>query len=175
MTHTSGHDDRNSDIRDAILKLLKQSPQTSLQLKEIHWRFSASIQSLRIRGHEISTSRGVDGVHIFTWTRFIERVRVTEEMELAYYLSPHWKVKRRQRLEFDHWCVHCKSIKRLEVHHWEYDLFNEGLEDLATYCESCHDWIHERQHVTTHFPHYVSAEIGARLTQLVDTRRKQSQ
>ena len=60
-----------------------------------------------------------------------------------YMLSPEWRRKREQRLEFDqHTCQGCGATSkqyRLEVHHLTYErLENELIEDLQTLCVLCH-------------------------------------
>lgn len=58
----------------------------------------------------------------------------------AYLKSPQWEVKRQLVLERDHYqCCFCGTDKNLQIHHKRYDnLGCEPLEDLATFCKSCH-------------------------------------
>lgn len=58
-----------------------------------------------------------------------------------YLASPKWAEKRRQVLERDGYaCQKCGKTKViLQVHHRTYErIFNEDLDDLVTWCKSCH-------------------------------------
>ena len=64
-----------------------------------------------------------------------------------YIASPHWALKRRQRLQLDGYrCQGCYSGTGLHVHHVSYDrLGHEDMADLITACGSCHRKIHSLQ------------------------------
>lgn len=67
----------------------------------------------------------------------------------AYYASPEWVTRRRDRLALDgHHCQLGQLLgwacdeTRLEVHHLTYDRFgHEEMDDLITLCEACHTLI----------------------------------
>ena len=144
---------------DHLLALLRRGPVSRPELIEFDHRFSASVNVLRDRGWHIEIA---DGVH--SLIGYSPRVRVTETMKEAYYKTQHWKDKRRERMSHDCFqCVNCRSKRELQVHHWVYDLFDEDLADLHTYCAKCHKRIHKCKNVTVHFPKYVSEAVAKRL------------
>ena len=60
-----------------------------------------------------------------------------------YINSDSWKLKCQEVLRRDNYkCRGCGKDKNLTTHHITYEhLFNEPLEDLITFCKSCHDAI----------------------------------
>ncbi len=147
-----------------FLRRLKQGPVRRTDLIAMNHRFSAFVKDLRLKGHTIDRVTDEGREDLYVWRRFVPQIRVTPEMQTAYYRTEHWKRTRAVRLKFDdHKCCHCKSLCVLQVHHWHYDLFAEAIEDLTTLCRTCHARIHETQLVTVHFPRYVPQEIGKRL------------
>lgn len=149
---------------ERLLRRLKQGPVHRTDLIAMNHRFSAVVKDLRLRGHTIDRVREEGREDLYIWRSFVPQMRVTPEMQDAYYRTEHWRLKRAVRLEFDdHKCCHCKSLRGLQVHHWHYDLFAEVIEDLTTLCRTCHARIHENQLVIVHFPRYVPQEIGKRL------------
>ena len=158
---------------DCCLDVLRVGPATTEQLiGTVGHRFSTYIDQLRKRGYEIETVDLKDGTgnwsHRITGYPPVERVRVTPEMQSAYYDGDHWRAVRRDRLEFDNnRCCHCHCpVPPLQVHHWRYDLFAEKRADLMTLCEPCHQDIHATENVNVHFPRFVDAEIAERLQAL---------
>lgn len=148
-----------------LLELLQERPRTSAELIVDHGhRFSASKRVLVEQGYDIRGDKTIDGDILWSLVRHDPRVEVTEEMKAAYYSTPHWKTTRSARLAMDrNTCVFCGLGLTLQVHHWRYDLFAEQLHDLSTVCRQCHEWIHENENITIHFPHYVTPEIAARI------------
>ena len=148
---------------DELLHMLQEAGVVGIRqpvLKKWNHRFSGPVNKLRDRGwHIVCTDnvyRVVGGGE--------GRVRVTDAMKAAYYLTDHWRAKRLERLEFDGFrCTQCKCRTDLHVHHWAYDLFDEAIEDLSTFCKTCHERMHEYGNVNVHFPRYVTAEIAGRL------------
>ena len=58
-----------------------------------------------------------------------------------YLRSNHWKETRKRALErAGNQCSICRSTKRLNVHHNNYDRLGKELDtDLTVLCEKCHD------------------------------------
>jgi 5-methylcytosine-specific restriction endonuclease McrA len=150
---------------DRMLEHLGRGAATASELVEnIGHRFASSIHVLRQRGYVISTQKNGNGEYVYSLGQRVLMVEVTDEMKAAYYQTEHWKAKRRERREFDeHRCCHCRSTQSLEVHHWNYDLFQEDLSDLATLCSVCHERIHNNANIRIHFPKTVLPEIAAML------------
>lgn len=63
-----------------------------------------------------------------------------QERYEAYLRSATWRKKRHEVMDRDdHCCQKCGSGWDLQVHHLTYrNLFDEPLEDLVTWCKSCH-------------------------------------
>ncbi|MDF1852972.1 MAG: HNH endonuclease signature motif containing protein [Verrucomicrobiales bacterium] len=75
-------------------------------------------------------------------------ISTTTAMRDAYYESEHWQGKRSERLEHDGYtCIKCGvsfEQEELEVHHDQYDLFEEDvLHHLVTLCKPCHRLVTE--------------------------------
>jgi hypothetical protein len=129
-------------------------------LKKWNHRFSEPVGKLRNRGWHID---GTDGIYRIVGGGETQ-VAVTQEIQDRYYRTDHWRAKRLERLEFDGFrCTQCKCRTDLHVHHWAYDLFDESIEDLTTFCQTCHERMHGYVNMQVHFPHYVTAEIAGRL------------
>lgn len=152
------------------LNALEYSPLTTRELVEIAGhRFSTGIRNLVKRGYIIEKERLTDSMgfrYILSGRR--DGVEVTDDLKQAYYKTRHWFDKRRQRIEFDEvQCVRCKRGRVMgdpfEVHHWQYDLFNEVIGDLMTVCSECHVWIHSLPSVKIAFPPFVSHKIADRI------------
>lgn len=155
---------------DKVLSLLYTGPKRTDELVTITHRFATAIHGLRKRGHEVRVEKLGKGISLYSLAGFRKLVEVTDEMKQAYYLSQHWKTVREWRLLKDNMtCCWCKiRTVPLQVHHWQYDLFNESIDDLMTLCEQCHTKLHELDSVLVHFPHSVTPEIAERLQALVD-------
>lgn len=150
---------------DELLRLLMEQPRSTRDLVVLHGhRFSASKRVLVERGWEINTWTNDAGERMWALGPHSPRVEVTDEMQAAYYQTPHWRSTRLKRLALDnHKCVLCPMRMGLEVHHWQYDLFAENVEHLATLCKGCHGMIHAMEGVSIHFPHFVTPDIAARI------------
>lgn len=149
---------------DRVLEVLQRGPATSTELKRVTHRFSAAIKLLRLKGYVIDAVKGARRIWTHHLRGKVPMVKVTDEMQAAYYVTPHWLAMRQTRRDFgDHRCCHCRSEMELHVHHWVYNLFDEDLTDLATLCADCHRRIHELENVRIHFPRYVTPDIAARL------------
>ena len=72
------------------------------------------------------------------------RIKVTKEIQDAYYKSGHWqKIRETRRLQDGGCCVTCKTTADLECHHLTYEnLFCEEIRDLQTLCSECHRRTH---------------------------------
>jgi hypothetical protein len=84
----------------------------------------------------------------------------------AYYTTEHWIRIAKQRKEMDGFCCRqCGATHGLQTHHHRYELFAEDVKlDLITYCESCHQRVHEgASGGRLHFPRYVSEAIAQRI------------
>lgn len=81
--------------------------------------------------------------------QYPSRVRVTTQMESAYYASEHWAAMRTKRFEFDKYsCVLCTVAEpAFCVHHVKYELFNESLDHLVSVCERHHQMIHDNSRI----------------------------
>ena len=160
--------DRENTITGRVLERLKGTPRewvSTAELKQITHRFSACIHTLRLDGHVIDMRKVDGGGFEWVWLSCTPRPPVTDEDKEAYYLSDHWKQKRKERLDFDGWqCCWCKTRDDLQVHHWRYELFAERVIDLMTLCDTCHEYMHELTQV--HFPRTVSQEIKQRLLEV---------
>lgn len=149
---------------ESILDLLQCGPVSSVKLLEVTHRFSACIKVLRHRGYVITVDKLEDGTSIHTLIDYVPTVEVTDEWKAMYYASSHWNQKQFERLQHDRWmCCHCRSSVNLQVHHWQYELFAEAIEDLSTLCDSCHERIHGYVAVKVHFPTHVSRDVFSRL------------
>jgi hypothetical protein len=63
-----------------------------------------------------------------------------------YLKTPEWKEKRDMALKRDGYrCRACNSSEDLNVHHRTYEQRgNEDLNDLTTFCQSCHEHFHRK-------------------------------
>lgn len=151
-----------------ILSRLHEGPVTRNELIHVHHRFSAAIQTLREKGHSIGMETPEDGNDIYTWLFYTPMVKVTRQMQEAYYRTPHWQETRLLRYRYDdHKCVLCHGSGTLNCHHWNYQLFAEPLAELMTCCDICHEWLHELENIRVHFPRYVTPAIAVRLNDAV--------
>jgi Restriction endonuclease len=76
-----------------------------------------------------------------------QRIRELRAMPYDEYLkTPEWALKRDQALERDgHCCRACNTRENLHVHHRTYmRRGNENLDDLTTFCQSCHEHFHRK-------------------------------
>lgn len=158
---------RNASVKRAeMLERLKAGPLSTFEAERLHHRGQATIGALRDEGHQIELIK-IDEVDHYRYCGYEPRIKVTPEMQEAYYFSVHWKEASRQRREIDGYhCQRCKSNQELEVHHWRYELFHENVErDLITFCATCHQDVHECASGSKgmHFPRWVDAETAARL------------
>lgn len=156
---------RAGSCATAALELLSRGPQSTMDLMEVGPRPAAYINSLRQMGHVIESIRNSENLAVYSLLGFSPRVKVTDEMQAAYYETPHWKATRAKRLALDGFCCcHCDKDTDTQVHHWKYDLFAEQLCDLTTLCCECHERVHAYDNVQCHFPRYVTRDIADKLT-----------
>lgn len=148
-----------------VLEMLKRGPCTSRELEKSKHRVQSVINELRQRGHVIETHR-TRPFCTYEWKSYTPQVFVTPEMQASYYRTAHWKFIRAHRIaEADGYrCLRCGRGDNLQVHHWVYDLFEEDIDDLATYCNDCHETIHKQiAGSQVHFPRFVTPEMARRL------------
>jgi len=73
------------------------------------------------------------------------------------YLHPLWQKKRLEILERDNWfCQACfDDEETLHVHHTKYikgrKVWDYDNDDLITYCNTCHQTVHELMDVEKHY------------------------
>lgn len=154
-----------SDKREKMLERLKAAPLSTFDAERLVHRGQAVIGSLRERGHIIELTE-INGVPSYRYIGHEPRVKVTLDLQEAYYKTAHWRELARRRKEFDGFrCQECKSTQELETHHWRYELFREDLErDLITFCHDCHERVHRcAAGSEMHFPRSVSEEIANRI------------
>jgi len=78
-----------------------------------------------------------------------------DDEKKKFYASQAWKEKRREVLERDdNKCTQCGSTDdKLAVHHWR-PISDGGakldMANLATVCQSCHNYLHEKIHFQEH-------------------------
>ena len=157
----------------AVLKELREGPLTTNELLDVSThRFACEIHQLRQRGFKIRTTRISETQCRYELTGYTPMVSVKKGMQEAYYLSPHWRQKRRVRLEIDHHrCTQCRTKEGLHVHHWVYNLFAEDAKlELQTYCANCHFNIHELSSVKISFPKRVPVCVSEQLKTLVGSK-----
>ena len=72
------------------------------------------------------------------------KLKLTKEIQDAYYKSDHWRKTRETRRQQDGGCcVTCKTDLSLECHHLTYEnLFCEEMRDLQSLCSECHKRTH---------------------------------
>lgn len=86
---------------ERILELLKSGPQLSSDLIDVTHRFSACIRNLREQGYTIEVEKLESGLSVHSLHGYVERVKVTEELQEAYYHTRHWHICRTLRLKHD--------------------------------------------------------------------------
>lgn len=145
--------ERVGQYRSRILDALIEGPKLNHELVSITHRFSATIHQLREIGHKIESRHVRGGIWKYIWHERMEIVRTTKTIQSQYYQTHHWKTKRLERIQIDgNVCCQCKSSSELEVHHWEYDLFNEDIQSLMTFCKLCHEHLHSNPKISISFP-----------------------
>jgi hypothetical protein len=155
----------SSENRQKMLERLKAGPLSTFDAERIVHRGQAVIGSLRERGHIIELT-DINGVPSYRYIGHEPRVKVTQELQEAYYQTAHWRELARRRKELDGFrCQECKTAEALETHHWRYELFQEDLQhDLITFCRDCHQAVHRCAGGSgMHFPRSVSEEIAQRI------------
>jgi hypothetical protein len=134
------------------------------ELIPINHRFSDCIFRLRNQGYIIDRRKMQDKTFEWKYEGWKQVEKVTAAWREGYYSSRHWRRMRQLRLSFDGVkCCRCHNpdAAELQVHHWEYNLFNEKLEDLMTLCDGCHGVIHDLTPI--HFPRSVTIDIFRQL------------
>lgn len=158
-----------TEKQEAVLTLLKTGPKTTNELIEaVGHRFACEIEVLRGRGFSINTQRQQSGGGACYKLEYplprSENVKVTEDLKQAYYKTTHWSEFAIDRKRFDGFrCTLCKRTDALETHHWRYDLFDERLLDLQTFCADCHAKIHTVAKIA--FPSFVTSEVATMINQ----------
>jgi hypothetical protein len=150
-----------SEKAHEILQHLLKEP-LSTTFVESNWhRGQAAIGVLRDEGHVIDT---VQRQYVYRGYN-PGRVKVSKELQSMYYTTSHWRAKAFERKQKDGFaCTRCGSRVELETHHWKYDLFNESIDDLETFCHSCHEWIHGIvKGSSVHFPRWIDKAVADRI------------
>lgn len=150
-----------SESAQEILSCLKTGPLGTSYVESRWHRGQAAIGRLRDEGHIIHTKQ-----RTYVYEGFQPgRVKVTRDLQELYYRTTHWKQTALARKQIDGFaCTRCGSTSELETHHWTYNLFNESMDELETFCRGCHEWIHELvKGSSVHFPRYVDAKIADRI------------
>lgn len=160
------HPDAKGQANRLLESLIGRGWRTTQDLvEEVGHRFSTSVQYLRDRGHVIDKRSGEGRQYEYCYVTFYDVVRADSDWQERYYASPHWRAKREERLEQDHYaCCWCGATSGLHVHHWRYDLFEERTSDLMTLCSVCHERIHRYDSVRASFPKQIRKELYERLT-----------
>lgn len=150
-----------------VLNALASGPKTTHDLLQVSsHRFAVDIQKLRESGYKIISSPAGKGCWLYELQGTTKMKRLKKGMQEAYYKCQHWKELSAKRREYDDYqCVMCHCESSLNVHHWDYSLFNESLHHIMTLCVDCHAWIHGRVKIS--FPKSVDEDIWERLNSLV--------
>lgn len=152
--------------RQEMLDRLKKGPLSTFDCEHLFPpRGQATIGELRARGTLIDTVK-INGVDHYVLRGHVVRVKVTPEMQDAYYESEHWKAVSQRRKELDGFrCCQCGTSRDLETHHKVYCLFAEDVQrELITYCAKCHT--EEHDHICgsqVHFPRFVDEATARRI------------
>ncbi len=106
---------------------------------------------------EWKANKAEEQIQIFIYDRCIKESKLPFQQYQAYLQSEHWSNLRLKVLERDKWlCQSCMQKKATEVHHFSYEnLWNERLDELISYCRSCH----EQTHRINPMPTYKATEI----------------
>ncbi len=150
-----------SEKAQDILQRLLVEPLSTTYVESKWHRGQAAIGLLRDEGHVIDT---VNRQYVYRGFN-PGRVKVSKDLQAMYYTTPHWRAKAIERKQKDGFaCTRCGSRLELETHHWKYDLFNESINDLETFCRLCHEWMHSIvKGSSVHFPRWVEAAIANRI------------
>lgn len=150
--------------RYVLVRLRTEGHVSCVSMDRDPHRGQATVRRLRELGYDIATVM-FEGARHYRLDGFAQMVEVSDEMKKAYYQTDHWQMlSESRRVVDDYRCQHCRSAESLEVHHWCYELFAEAIEDLSTYCRTCHERFHG--HITgsqIHFPRTVTPGIARRL------------
>jgi hypothetical protein len=146
-----------------ILQMLRIGPLSCYEVESRWHRGQAAIYNLRQAGHLIDTIRGEYRYRGFAG----EMKTVTKTIQALYYETSHWRATAKARKEIDLFrCIQCRASKDLETHHWVYNLFQEEMSELSTFCKTCHDFIHEVIKCSSvHFPRKLTQETIDRIMQ----------
>jgi hypothetical protein len=146
-----------------ILEELMRGPLSCFDVESRWHRGQAAVHNLRQEGHVIDTIRGKYLYRGFSG----EMKTVTKSVRDMYYETAHWRATAKARKEIDLFrCIQCRASKDLETHHWVYNLFQEEMSELSTFCKTCHDFIHEVIKCSSvHFPRKLTQETINRIMQ----------
>ena len=157
---------RNEDGKRAeILLRLQQGPLSTFDAERLVHRGQAVIGALRNEGHQIELQT-IGNASYYVYQGYRRLVKVTPELQEAYYKTEHWRKVSRERKLLDNWaCRQCFTDRKLETHHWRYRLFKEDVrEDLITLCVECHAFVHDViKGSCVHFPRSVDESIARRI------------
>lgn len=133
--------------------------------RSVYDRVETIAQSMRDAGHTIDT---IDGCYVYRSGPPSDWCRVPKRLDEAYRSTRHWRALSKKRIQLDGCCTQCKRTTpqvRLQCHHWRYRLFEEVLvEDLQTYCDSCHRRIHQDiKNSGVFFPKYLPQAVIDRI------------
>lgn len=151
-----------------VFDVLKDgNPHTTSELLQRtgNHRFACGIYWLRRNGYIITTNHAPGSEDAeYRMTGYCKAWKPTKDHHGAsYWGGRHWKAFRLMRLEHDGYkCINCHVTDDLVVHHWKYDLYNERLGDTHTYCDKCHQRMHQNI-PTLVFPKYLPEEIIERI------------
>ena len=80
-----------------------------------------------------------------TWVKPSQKERINYDVYIRSTAWANSKVRASCLSRDDYMCQMCKSPWELAVHHITYEnLGNENVEDLATLCNKCHNYTHQR-------------------------------
>jgi hypothetical protein len=87
-----------------------------------------------------------EGNELYNFTQHLKFIKSNYHKHKSHLQSEYWKNIRQLALERDdHICQLCKLEKATDVHHLTYkNLGNELLEELTSYCRTCHAKVHEK-------------------------------
>jgi 5-methylcytosine-specific restriction endonuclease McrA len=151
--------------RAEVLARVQAGPLSTFDCERQYHRGQATINDLVKRGHRIELET-INGVSHYVYRGHESRVKVTPEMQDAYYESEHWKAVSQRRKELDGFrCCQCGTSRDLETHHKVYRLFAEDVQrELITYCAKCHT--EEHDHICgsqVHFPRFFDEATARRI------------
>lgn len=165
---------------DDCLALLRSKTQCGEWTTQQDWRdylnnpnsrIAATVRVLRSRGCKIDINADKSSPSHGAYKLISEPnppwLELTEDWKSRYWKTEHWKAVKDGRHEFDNYsCVRCSSGVDLRCHHWRYkdDLgdfifFNEAVSDVITFCDGCHEWIHDLPGTQLKYPDFIPGDV----------------